>query len=819
MKKSLKKSVSILLSLIMVFSMFAIMPLSASAAKANDLTFTAEEDGSSVTLNYATGTLQYNKNYSGWESYTAGTQIELASAGDSVRFHGKDTTFNYDNHVEITGKVAASGSVMSLRTDDDGKSQGLTANCFQYMFYNCTGLTSAPELPETELQSYCYYYMFYGCTNLTEAPYLPATNLANYCYGYMFGGCTNLTEAPYLPATNLANYCYSSMFSGCKNLTELPALPATTLAENCYYRMFYGCTSLTNAPELPATNLAASCYYGMFSGCKSLTEAPELPATNLAESCYSNMFYGCESLTELPALPATTLERYCYNYMFNGCSKICISDEAGTFGDITYSVEYRIPTTGEGTSAYNALFNMFSNTVGKFTGTPNINTTYYVPVPPAIHTITWKLDADTVIDTTEVEDGVVPTHADATKAADAQYTYTFTGWNDGETTYAPNELPAATADVTYTATFDAAVNEYTITWKNEDGSVIDTTTVPYGEVPTHADAAKDADAQYTYTFTGWTDGENNYAVGDDLPAATADATYTATFDAAVNEYTITWKNEDGSVIDTTTVPYGEVPTHADAAKDEDDIATYKFIGWTPEVVAAAGDAEYTAVFDFDELKVPHGPQENGTFYWFGEWQKAYKLIEYNGNWYYVAENHKLAKNQTRYLNASMVEGTDFAVGYYWFDENGHMQTLRNGPMADGCFYKDNERLTAYQLVSYDNGWYFIAENHKYVKSVRRYLNASMVEGTDFAAGYYDFDADGRMIFKNGPDADGYFYLNNEKQKAYKLIDFEGDYYFVAEYNKYAKNQRRYLNASMVEGTDFAVGYYNFDADGKMILAD
>ena len=441
-------------------------------------------------------------------------------------------------------------------------------------------------------------------------------------------------------------------------------------------------------------------------------------------------------------------------------------------------------------------------------------------VAPATYTVTWK-NGDTVLETdTGVAEGATPTYDGTTpeKAEDENYTYTFSGWTDGSNTYAADALPAVSGDVTYTAVYNSTVNEYTVTWKNDDGSVIDTTTVAYGEVPTLDDPTKDADAQYTYTFAGWSDGSNTYAA-DALPAVSGDVTYTAVYNSTVNEYTVTWKNDDGSVIDTTTVAYGEVPTHADPTKDADDIASYKFIGWDKEIVPVTGDAEYTAVFDYDVITAEHGPQDDGTFYLLGEKQKAYKLIEFEGEYYLVAEYNKIAKNQTRYLNASMVEGTDFAVGYYWFDEEGHMQTLRNGPMADGCFYKDNERLTAYQLVSYDNGWYFIAENHKYVKSVRRYLNASMVEGTGFAAGYYEFDADGKMIYKQGPDADGYFYLNNEKQKAYKLINFDNSYYLVAEYHKYAKSQRRYLNASMVEGTDFAVGFYDFDADGRMILAD
>ncbi|MBQ3520033.1 MAG: InlB B-repeat-containing protein, partial [Clostridia bacterium] len=195
------------------------------------------------------------------------------------------------------------------------------------------------------------------------------------------------------------------------------------------------------------------------------------------------------------------------------------------------------------------------------------------------YTITWLNDDDTVIDTTTVEYGVVPTHADATKANTAEYTYTFAGWTP--------EIVAVTGDATYKATYTETKNSYTITWKNDDGSVIDTTTVEYGVVPTHADATKAATAEYTYTFAGW---------DPEVVAVTGDAAYTATFTETKNSYTITWKNDDGSVIDTTTVEYGVVPTHADATKAATAEYTYTFKGWDPEVVAVTGDATYTAQF-------------------------------------------------------------------------------------------------------------------------------------------------------------------------------------------------------------------------------
>lgn len=224
------------------------------------------------------------------------------------------------------------------------------------------------------MASYCYQSMFYNCTSLISVPELPATTLVSSCYSYMFQNCTSLTTPPELPATNLAISCYSDMFRNCTSLTAAPELPATTLAKYCYASMFSGCTSLTTLPELPATTLASNCYRYMFSGCTSLTSPPELPATTLDSACYAYMFNGCISLTTLPELPATTLVHYCYYYMFNGCTNIKLS----TTKTEEYNIEYRIPCVGDGATVTLSLTDMFTNTGGTFTGTPSINTTYYL---------------------------------------------------------------------------------------------------------------------------------------------------------------------------------------------------------------------------------------------------------------------------------------------------------------------------------------------------------------------------------------------------------------------------------------------------------
>ena len=304
------------------------------------------------------GTLEYSTDTSTWSTWDGTTTLSSAtSRSDNVL------------HLRGTGNTVITGNKNSYKWVLTGSDIACTGNIENLLDYETVKSGGHPTMA-----NYCYQYMFRDCTSLTRAPALSATTLAAYCYEYMFQGCTSLTQAPALPATTLADYCYSDMFYGCTCLTQAPALPATTLKNYCYQSMFRGCTSLTQAPALPATKLADYCYNGMFYSCTGLTQEPALPATTLKNYCYSNMFYGCTSLTQAPALPATTLAAYCYRSMFQGCTSLKLSStQTGE-----YTQEYRIPSSGTGTTANHALMYMFISTGGTFTGTPEINTTYYL---------------------------------------------------------------------------------------------------------------------------------------------------------------------------------------------------------------------------------------------------------------------------------------------------------------------------------------------------------------------------------------------------------------------------------------------------------
>ncbi len=328
-----------------------------------DLCFTAEQAGSTVAM-AVNGTptkgqaFEYSTDGTNWSVFTPGTtKITLAKVGDKVYFRGDNTTVNESFSIYykfvMSGKIAASGNIMSLLDKTCQSTTILNAHCYYYMFSDCTSLTTAPSLPATTLASNCYHGMFDNCTNLTTAPSLPATTLASNCYTFMFNGCTSLTTAPALPAITLADYCYKSMFSGCTSLTTAPSLPATTLASNCYHYMFYNCTNLTTAPSLPATTLASFCYY--------------------------YMFYNCRNLTTAPALPSTTLASYCYSFMFYNCSRLQVYSSSGT----GHTKAWRIPTNGDA-SSYTSQNRMFYGCPGSYRTTKSVslNTTFYTQNTP-----------------------------------------------------------------------------------------------------------------------------------------------------------------------------------------------------------------------------------------------------------------------------------------------------------------------------------------------------------------------------------------------------------------------------------------------------
>ncbi|MBQ7123826.1 MAG: InlB B-repeat-containing protein, partial [Oscillospiraceae bacterium] len=294
---------------------------------------------------------------------------------------------------------------------------------------------------------------------------------------------------------------------------------------------------------------------------------------------------------DLEAVSGNVTYKALYNASVNKY-KVTWVDEDGTELAVKENVSYGTTPNYEGELPTKAPTAQYTYTFDKWTPAEPVtgDTVYKATYTATVnkYTVTWENWDGTELEKDEnVEYGETPKYngAEPKKNATAQNTYTFAGWTPAVST--------VTGDVTYTAQFDSAVNEYTITFKNEDGTVLQSSEVAYGELPAYTGETptKAADAQYTYTFEGWS---------PVIVDVTGNATYTATYTATVNKYTIKFVNEDGTtVLQSSEVAFGETPAYTGETptKAATEQYTYTFKGWTPAIKAVDGEATYTAKFD------------------------------------------------------------------------------------------------------------------------------------------------------------------------------------------------------------------------------
>ena len=214
------------------------------------------------------------------------------------------------------------------------------------------------------------------------------------------------------------------------------------------------------------------------------------------------------------------------------------------------------------------------------------------------YNITWIIDENRR-ETTTVNAGEIPAYYGTVEKQPSEgKNYIFDGWE-------PNPVEA-TGDTEYRARFIEEPITYEITWNYDNGQFWETTTVNHGDYPDHTAPDKtNQEPGKTYTFDGWI---------PSLESATGNTSYTASFSEEPIEYSINWKDDEGNTIDTTTVQYGEIPTHEDLQKpNSEDGTIYTFSGWTPAITAATDNAEYQATYTVtenitEEIDPPQTPE-------------------------------------------------------------------------------------------------------------------------------------------------------------------------------------------------------------------
>ena len=161
------------------------------------------------------------------------------------------------------------------------------------------------------------------------------------------------------------------------------------------------------------------------------------------------------------------------------------------------------------------------------------------------------------------------------------------------------------ADLTVTYNPNYLVEQYAVTYVNDDGTTLGVYYVDRGAVPpnpvedgTMETPTKASDAQYTYTFSGWDDIES---------VVLAPRTIKAQYSETIRTYTVTWYSRDGVPIRSTQAEYGsEVVYDGNIPTRTDEEAAYWyniFTGWDKSTGYITGDTDVYAIWDRKVLPV------------------------------------------------------------------------------------------------------------------------------------------------------------------------------------------------------------------------
>ena len=228
----------------------------------------------------------------------------------------------------------------------------------------------------------------------------------------------------------------------------------------------------------------------------------------------------------------------------------------------------------------------------------------------------------------------------------------------------------------------------------------------------------------------------------------------------------------------------------------------------------------SALFVFDENGVFQKDQcgvynDNGVTRWINNGMVVWHagLIKDGDDYRYFKRNGMVTNIETYVAKTNGL----LNAAKYTFDSEGklmQLQGLHEDLNGNLCYYVGYVKNYA-GLVEVEGNYYYIASDLKAVKNGTYYVTKT----NDLKpAGFYTFDADGKMVIKNGlinENGDLYFYVDGAKTAA-GLIEVDGNYYYIASNLKAVKNAKHYVFADRANGLKSA-GWYWFNEDGTMFL--
>ncbi|MGM9767608.1 MAG: fimbrillin family protein [Candidatus Cryptobacteroides sp.] len=114
-----------------------------------------------------------------------------SSKGTASSLDGPGTTISFSNEVP----VRCTGDIRTLIDYERYKTVSTKDARFCMLFKKCTSLTTAPELPATDLAEFCYADMFSQCSKLSTVKMLATNVEANRClHSWLSGSGTSATS-------------------------------------------------------------------------------------------------------------------------------------------------------------------------------------------------------------------------------------------------------------------------------------------------------------------------------------------------------------------------------------------------------------------------------------------------------------------------------------------------------------------------------------------------------------------------------------------------------------------------------------------------
>ena len=220
------------------------------------------------------------------------------------------------------------------------------------------------------------------------------------------------------------------------------------------------------------------------------------------------------------------------------------------------------------------------------------NASYEMVWTPELRSYEVTFNVNGALEQADWEYGSTPEYKGGTptKEGDAEFTYTFAGWDP--------EIAEVTGEAEYVAQFDAIKNKYKVSFVNDGGEVIATGEYEYGTeistlVPEKDPTLVDPTGAVTYVFDGWSP-----EVGD--ATVTGEVVYTATYKTSDNKYTVTFMNGN-EILQRSLVKAGEMPVYSGDAPTREADAQYTYTwnaedGWTEPLAKVAKSVTYVAKF-------------------------------------------------------------------------------------------------------------------------------------------------------------------------------------------------------------------------------